>query len=134
MPVRIHAEWLTQTDERILEVLDEAGPLTKSELHTVLSNLAPVLDVPRHEFDQRCAKLHRRGLLVRNDNLVALSTTGMEFLDGEYHLSTFEDGSAGSRPTRGTRSDYWICSSCGTTLTVDDDHCPVCNDSSKPVQ
>ncbi|MUV61903.1 hypothetical protein [Halobacterium sp. CBA1126] len=126
MPVRLHAEWLTQTDERVLETLDETGPLTRPQLRATLANLSPLLDLSADAFDERCEKLVAHDLLVENDDLVGISTTGEQFLRGDYHLAD----AATSEP-EDADSGYWICSECGTTGTDGAATCPVCDGDSE---
>lgn len=133
MPVRLHAEWLTQTDERILETLDETGPLTRAELRATLANLSPLLDLSTPAFDRRCEKLVAHGLLVENDNLVALSTAGKQFLDGEYHLVDADDEEATLRPDDTGGDGYWICPDCGATGVDGTGTCPVCQNGSRHI-
>lgn len=134
MPVRLHAEWLTQTDERILETLDETGPLTRPELRRTLANLSPLLDLSAPAFNRRCEKLVVHGLLVENDNLIALSTNGKRFLDGDYHLVDGEGEQPSSRADNTGGDGYWICPDCGTTGIDGSSTCPVCQNDSRHVQ
>lgn len=131
MPVRLHAEWLTQTDERILETLDETGPLTRPELQSTLAHLSPLLDLSDPEFGNRVQKLVAHGLLVENDNLVALSTRGLGFLDGDNHLIDPGDGSPSIRRGSSGGDGYWICPACGTTGTDGSETCPSCDSANQ---
>lgn len=134
MPVRIHAEWLTQTDERILETLDETGPLTRPELRATLANISPLLDLSAPELSDRCEKLIAHGLLIRNDDLVAVSTSGYEYLSGDHHLLDRDDELAHVEHRHASGDGAWICPDCGTTGIDGRSTCPVCTDTQREIK
>lgn len=133
MPVRLHAEWLTQTDERILETLAETGAVPRAELQATLAELSPLLALSDYEFESRCRKLAARGLLARNGDLVSLSTRGQSYLAGDVQLADREDATPGRGSGASTGDGYWICPDCGATGIDGRNDCPVCGDESQRV-
>jgi hypothetical protein len=150
MPVRAHADWLSQTDERVLELLDAEGPLRRPEIRDRLAAVSPGLAMSRAAVDARCAALRERGLVASRDDAVALTATGSGFLDGSVDLSAsnradgLSDSGTGSRErprvdADGSADDYWVCPDCrwiGERRDLErdesgDDVCPVCRNASE---
>lgn len=134
MPVRSHAPWLTQTDERLLELLAADGSLDRSELQPRLEAAAPALSVTAATIEDRCTLLLDEELVTESDDGVALTAAGKRFLDGRLDLSTADPAFAATDGPDAPTNDYWTCPDCRWVgdhddLAVDDTGdavCPVC--------
>ncbi|MFB6269059.1 MAG: hypothetical protein ABEH83_03890 [Halobacterium sp.] len=136
MPVRSHAPWLTQTDERLLELLAAEGALQRDAVQTRLAAVSPTLAVSDDTLDERCAVLLDHGLVTERDSGLALTAAGKGFLDGRVDLTA--DGpafeAAGDPDATDPTNDYWTCPDCrwiGEHDDLDTDAdgesvCPVC--------
>jgi hypothetical protein len=135
MPVREHAAWLTQVDERLLELLASEGTLDRTALQSRLAAVAPSVSPDDGTVDDRCAVLHDRSLVTETDAGLALTAAGKAFLDGRLDL----DGDDAVDETDGVdiedpTENYWTCPDCRWIGDHDDlatdEHgtsvCPVC--------
>ena len=89
--MRKHAEWLTQTDERILEFLSERGNHPPSAIQENLEEEGQAMDYHVNHINRECRKLADYGL-VRNVGAGTYSITekGEQFLSGELDAETLE--------------------------------------------
>lgn len=136
MPVRSHAHWLTQTDERLLELLAAEGSLNRPRIGPRLEAAVPALSVSPATIDDRCALLLDEELVTESDDGIALTAAGKRFLDGRLDLSTTDPpfATAGGPEADDPTNDYWTCPDCRWVgehddLAVDDTGdavCPVC--------
>lgn len=136
MPVRSHAPWLTQTDERLLELLAAEGSLHRAEIHPRLEAAAPALSASADTVHDRCARLRDEALVTESDDGIALTAAGKRFLDGRLDLSAANPpfAAAGGPDADDPTNDYWTCPDCRWVgehgdLAVDDTGdavCPVC--------
>nr|WP_276255596.1 winged helix-turn-helix transcriptional regulator [Halovivax sp. TS33] len=84
--MRPRVEWMNQTDDRILELLEESG-LVLSPAVTAVN-----LDYSRNWVSRRMSKLEKAGLLERvNGSYYKISDKGQAYLEGVIETSELED-------------------------------------------
>lgn len=100
-PVRKHARWMAQPDDRILELLRAYGPRRASELRAELAATGEDLYYPQVYVDKRCEILTDAGLLCRESGPLAYEVTdlGVRYLDGGFDAATISR-TAQPRPGR----------------------------------
>ncbi|WP_122089690.1 phage repressor protein [Halalkalicoccus subterraneus] len=80
---RLRIDWMTHTDERILELLAEE-PATPSAVATRLEK-------SEEYVADRCRQLATRELLAREDGVYRLAQRGRRYLDGELDPEKLAD-------------------------------------------
>jgi len=75
-------------DDRVLEVLQARGPLSRSELRSVLVTAAGPTPRSGREVDDRLAELRRRGFVGSRDDRLVVTTTGTAYLRGDVDAAT----------------------------------------------
>lgn len=84
--MRPRVSWMNQTDDYILEILDE------SDLILSPSIIAVNLDYTRNWVSKRLAKLREAGLIERVDEgHYRITKKGREYLAGELNADDLED-------------------------------------------
>lgn len=84
--MRKSSDWMTIWDDRIMEIIQEGGPTSASELkkHDYIHTSRPTIT-------RRLNKLASHGLLHRLPNGVfGLTDEGEQYLDGELDVSKLE--------------------------------------------
>ncbi|MDL5361658.1 phage repressor protein [Halalkalicoccus sp. NIPERK01] len=82
---RLRIDWMTHTDERVMELLED-GPATPPEL-------AATLEKSEEYVADRCRQLAIRDLLSREDDTYRLTDRGAAYLAGEIGAEELaEDG------------------------------------------
>lgn len=83
--MRPRVDWMNQTDDRILELLDESG------LELTPSVLAQNLEYSRSWVSRRTSKLRSAGLVeVNNSNYYSITDRGRAYLTGELDAAELE--------------------------------------------
>lgn len=82
---RLKIDWMTNSDERIMEHLAERGRSTPEELAAALERS------PEYVAD-RCRQLETRDLLARFEGGYRLDERGEAYLDGEIGAEELSDG------------------------------------------
>jgi len=89
--VRRHADWMVQTDDRILEFLSQVGPATPAELHSGLNDLGRDVGVSPAVVVARCRLLDSYRLVdYEGEHTFSLSSIGAAYLAGEVDCSRLE--------------------------------------------
>jgi Mn-dependent DtxR family transcriptional regulator len=83
---RLRIDWMTHTDERIMERLEEGGPATPK-------NVATGLERSTEYVADRCRQLETRGLLAPADSAGSyrLADRGEAYLAGEIDAEELDD-------------------------------------------
>ncbi|WP_080510047.1 helix-turn-helix domain-containing protein [Haloarcula sp. K1] len=82
--MRKQADWMTPSDDRVLELIREYGNLTPSAI-------ADKGDISRQHASQRCSELAEYGLLTRvHRGLYGITDHGIAYLDEELDASTLD--------------------------------------------
>ncbi|WP_434531066.1 MarR family transcriptional regulator [Haloarcula sp. NS06] len=82
--MRKQADWMTPSDDRILELIREYGNLTPSAI-------AAKGDISRQHASQRCGELAKYGLVTRvHRGLYGITDDAVAYLDEELDASTLE--------------------------------------------
>lgn len=89
--MRKHADWLTQTDERILEFLSEKGNHPPSSVRDQLDESGVAMDYSSGHIGRECRKLTDFGLLVNvGGGTYSITDVGEQFLSGDLDAGTLE--------------------------------------------
>lgn len=89
--VRLHADWMVQTDDRILEYLSQIGPATPAEIHGGLSDLGRAIGVSPAVVVTRCRLLDSYRLVdYEGEHTFSLSSIGAAYLAGDVDCSRLE--------------------------------------------
>lgn len=92
--MRKHAEWMSSTDERILEFLAENGNYQPSAMRDRLEELGGDLDYHSNWINKRCRKLESYGLLANvGGGVYSITDEGRAFLEGDLDASTLSSKS-----------------------------------------
>lgn len=75
--------WLTQADERILELLVDSDPLPATAIRDKLAAISPATDYSRAHISRRCGTLSKNDLLERRYRNYSISEQGEAYLTGE---------------------------------------------------
>lgn len=88
-PIRKHAAWMAQPDERVLEFLHSHGPHRAEELRSGLSEVSNDLVYPRTYLYKRCELLAEYGLLQYDRQTLKYDLTdrAAAYLDGRFDAS-----------------------------------------------
>jgi len=90
--MRRHAGWLSQTDERILEFLDEYGNHPPSAITDRLAEHGVDLDYHSNHISRECRKLAAAGLLLNvGAGTYSITDDGRSFLSGDLDAGTLEE-------------------------------------------
>lgn len=82
--MRKHADWITQTDERILEYLREHGNAPPSVIQDRLAGIGEDLTYSTNHLGMRCRTLADHGLAENlGGGTYSITDLGEQFLDGE---------------------------------------------------
>lgn len=145
MTVRKHADWLSQTDERILELLAESGALHRHEIRQDLANRSSSLRRPAKVIEYRCSVLLTHGMIRRTDGgQYEICRFGEGFLEGRIdadNIAETKDRINDNGEVVGQSGDdeYWTCPDCrwiGTSGRLNRDAedelvCPVCGNDTE---
>lgn len=82
---RLRIDWMTHTDERILEYLDEQGPTEPDAIADVFGKS------PEYVAD-RCRELAGRGLLAASAGSYRLTDRGVAYLADEIGPEKLDEG------------------------------------------
>lgn len=89
--MRKHANWLTQTDERILEFLREYGNHPPSGIQHRLSEIGVDMEYHANHVGRRCRELEEFGLLHNvGGGTYAITDDGKEYLNGDLDAGTLD--------------------------------------------
>lgn len=88
-PVRKHAGWMAQPDDRILEFLCNHGELRTRSLRRGLADSGGNLTYPKAYVDRRCEALAKYGLLAyeRGSRRYEITELGEQYLAGTLDAS-----------------------------------------------
>lgn len=88
-PIRKHAGWMAQPDDRILEFLHNHGELRTRSLRRGLADSGGNLTYPKAYVDRRCEALTDYGLLAyeRGTQRYDITELGTQYLDGKLDAS-----------------------------------------------
>lgn len=81
---RLRIDWMTHTDERIMEFLDQEGATPPEEIATSLEKSAEYVA-------DRCRQLAIRDLLAGEDGRYRLAERGEAYLDGKIDAEELND-------------------------------------------
>ena len=82
--MRLHADWLTQADERILEFLTEKGNHPPSAIAENISKMGSEVNYNSMYIGNRCRKLANAGILLNvGGGTYSITEDGERFLDGD---------------------------------------------------
>lgn len=103
-PVRKHAEWMAQPDDRILEFLCNHGELRTRSLRRGLADSGGNLTYPKAYVDRRCEALARYGLLTyeRGSRRYEITELGEQYLEGSLDASDLPEAESGKSAERTT--------------------------------
>lgn len=73
-------KWMTQADERILELLVDIEPLPASAIHEKLAAITPATQYSRGYVSQRCKVLSENGFLEKRYRNYSLNDHGRAYL------------------------------------------------------
>lgn len=82
---RLRIDWMTHTDDQIMEHLASEGPATPETIATTLEKSAEYVA-------DRCRQLVLRELLASENGQYRLSDRGQAYLDGEIGVDELDDG------------------------------------------
>lgn len=83
---RPRVDWMTQADDRILEVMEDSGLVLTPAV------LAANLDYSRNYISDRCRLLNEAGLLAKDgEGLYYITERGRAYLSGEIDGDVLED-------------------------------------------
>ena len=83
---RPRVDWMTQADDRILEVIEDSGLVLTPAV------LAANIDYSRNYISDRCRLLNEAGLLAKEDEgLYYITEKGRAYLMGEIDGDELED-------------------------------------------
>lgn len=85
---RLRIDWMTNTDERIMEHIDERGPATPE-------GIADALGRSVEYVADRCRQLETRDLLASADDTYRLAERGEAYLAGEVGPEELDDEDEG---------------------------------------
>jgi predicted transcriptional regulator len=89
--MRKHADWLTQTDERVLEFLREYGNHPPSAIRDRLAEIGQDMSLTPQHIGARCRELAEYGLLANvGGGTYSITDLGEQFLDGDLDAGTLE--------------------------------------------
>jgi len=84
--MREPADWMTRSDDRILDTIEAEGNMTPLALSS--EGERPRLDITRNWAGQRCRLLVEYGLLERLEKgLYGITDDGMAYLEGDLDAS-----------------------------------------------
>ena len=84
--MRPRVEWMNQTDDRILELLDESGLILSPAV------IAVNLEYSRSWISRRISKLVNAGLVETiNEGYYRITDLGRDYLEGEIDVKELED-------------------------------------------
>lgn len=84
--MRPRVEWMNQTDDRILELLDESGLILSPAV------IAVNLEYNRSWISRRISKLVNAGLVETiNEGYYRITDLGRDYLEGEIDVKELED-------------------------------------------
>lgn len=75
--------WLTQADERILELLLDSDPLPVTAIRDKLAATSPNTDYSRGYISRRCSTLSKNKFLEKRYRNYTISDQGEAYLAGE---------------------------------------------------
>jgi hypothetical protein len=75
-------DWVTQADERILELLVDTDPLPASAIREKLASINSATEYSRGHISRRCSILAESGFLKKRYRNYSLSDQGYEYLSG----------------------------------------------------
>lgn len=79
-------DWLTQADERILELLVDSDPLPTTAIRDKLAATSPATDYSRGHISRRCSTLSKNEFLEKRYLNYSISEQGEAYLSGERQL------------------------------------------------
>ena len=90
--MRRHADWMTQTDERVLEYLRENGNFPPSAIRDGLVEISEDIDYHQSHIGRRCRALDDHGLVENvGGGTYSITDLGKRYLDGEFDAGSLED-------------------------------------------
>ena len=88
--MRPRVSWMNQTDDRILDLLDESGLLLSPAV------IAVNLDYSRNWVSKRLARLLEAGLVKRSESsYYEITDLGQQYLSGKVEAEVLENDSDG---------------------------------------
>ena len=89
--MRKHGEWMTQTDERILEFLSEFGNRQPHAISDKFAEMGVDLDYHVQSINRRCWTLTDYGLVTNvGGGTYSITELGKQFLDGDLDAGTLD--------------------------------------------
>lgn len=90
--MRKHSEWMTQSDERILEFIDEHGNHPPKAIRDSLAELSSGMEYHPNYIQVRCRTLQDHGFLQNvGGGTYSITEVGREFLAGEIDAATIAE-------------------------------------------
>lgn len=88
--MRRRAEWMEQIDDRILELLAEAHPVTADRIRSMMASVALPVDYSSIRISNRLDRLEDRGLIETGSprRHYVITETGREYLEGDLDART----------------------------------------------
>lgn len=89
MNLRMHAHWMVQLDDRLLELLAQEGALTPGTIREYLNAAGSEMEYSDMDVSVRCDTLANVGLLSFDESSIQYKTTaaGREYLRGDFDAS-----------------------------------------------
>ena len=90
--MRKPADWMTFSDDRILEFLSTNHPHGPTKMADKMSEIAPGFERTRNTISLRCRRLEEHGLLEDvSRGVYAITEEGEAYLEGELDVSSLAE-------------------------------------------